>query len=133
MSMCIILHCSLLRKVVSTMQQFSVDYCVMSAEDVLTSPHDALWCSPDGSHLLFATFNDSEVRNFNFPWFSLSDSSPPEPGVSFPASRSVRYPTVRAEYYTPSHRVLFPSTIYIIYLYNNSILYTIINMVYFTI
>ncbi|KAG8332085.1 hypothetical protein J6590_028070 [Homalodisca vitripennis] len=72
------------------------------AEDVLTPPYEALWCSPDGSHLLFTSFNDSEVRTFSHPWFSLSDGVPAEPGVSFPASRSVRYPTVRAEYYTPS-------------------------------
>ncbi|XP_054285172.1 inactive dipeptidyl peptidase 10 isoform X2 [Macrosteles quadrilineatus] len=62
-------------------------------EDVLTPPHDALWCSPDGSYLLFASFNDSEVRNFNFPWFSLSESAAAENGATFPASRSVRYPT----------------------------------------
>jgi hypothetical protein len=35
---------------------------------VLKSP-EALWSSYDGTHLLYATFNDSEVGILNFPWF----------------------------------------------------------------
>ncbi|XP_008194405.1 inactive dipeptidyl peptidase 10 isoform X2 [Tribolium castaneum] len=61
-------------------------------EDVLKSPQ-AMWSSHDGTHLLYATFNDSEVGILNFPWFrteaGLGASSP---AASFPSSRSVRFP-----------------------------------------
>lgn len=90
-------------RVIKTVPRTSyIDFPSSVAEDVLTPPHEAMWCSPDGSFLLFTSFNDSEVRSFVHPWFSVSDNTPVESGVTFPASRSVRYPTVRAEYYTPS-------------------------------
>lgn len=67
------------------------------AEDVLNAPQ-ALWSSYDGSHLLYATFNDSEVGILNFPWFStgtvLTGSKTTKRAPSFPGSRTVRYPTV---------------------------------------
>lgn len=71
-------------------------------EDVLQSP-EALWSSYDGTHLLYATFNDSEVGILNFPWFQNTGSvlgtnnkaaSLPQKLSTFPGSRSVRYPTV---------------------------------------
>ncbi|XP_049787849.1 inactive dipeptidyl peptidase 10 isoform X1 [Schistocerca cancellata] len=66
-------------------------------EDVLTTP-EALWGSADGSHVLFATFNDSEVRSLAFPWFGAGASSGAISGgfgtwSTFPESRSVRFPT----------------------------------------
>ncbi|CAH1965772.1 unnamed protein product [Acanthoscelides obtectus] len=66
-------------------------------EDVLQTP-EALWSSPDGSHLLYATFNDSEVGILNFPWFHtgavLGSTKTENRGASsFPGSRTVRYPT----------------------------------------
>jgi len=113
-------------------------------EEVFQSP-EALWSSPDGSHLLFATFNDSAVRSLSYPWFNLAAPGgvgsvvagaglpfggtshaapagglgpPPSPGGpappaaypnafsgSFPASRYVRYPTVRTA--LGLHRSLF--------------------------
>ncbi|XP_050306548.1 dipeptidyl aminopeptidase-like protein 6 isoform X1 [Anthonomus grandis grandis] len=58
---------------------------------------EALWTSYDGTHLLYATFNDTEVGIFNFPWFQTGavltagkDSVRP---MSFPDSKTVRYPT----------------------------------------
>ncbi|XP_023309950.1 dipeptidyl peptidase 4 isoform X2 [Anoplophora glabripennis] len=65
-------------------------------EDVLQSP-EALWSSHDGTHLLYATFNDSEVGILNFPWFQtgsvLGAGKTVHRTPSFPGSRSVRYPT----------------------------------------
>ncbi|VEN35413.1 unnamed protein product [Callosobruchus maculatus] len=65
-------------------------------EDVLQSP-EALWSSPDGTHLLYATFNDSEVGILNFPWFHtgavLGSTKTENRASSFPGSRTVRYPT----------------------------------------
>nr|XP_023020216.1 inactive dipeptidyl peptidase 10 isoform X2 [Leptinotarsa decemlineata] len=65
-------------------------------EDILQRP-EALWSSYDGSHLLFATFNDSQVGTMNFPWFQtgsvLGSSGISHRAPSFPASRTVRYPT----------------------------------------
>ncbi|CAH1368917.1 hypothetical protein MTP99_010420 [Tenebrio molitor] len=65
-------------------------------EDVLKSP-EALWSSYDGTHLLYATFNDSEVGILNFPWFkteaALAANKAAHRTPSFPASKTVRYPT----------------------------------------
>ncbi|KAL2736924.1 dipeptidyl aminopeptidase-like protein 6 isoform X1 [Vespula squamosa] len=69
-------------------------------EEVLPRP-EATWPSPDGTHILFASFNDTKVTALEFPWFGTqsgqegSASTPlgaPRRG-SFPPSRSVRYPT----------------------------------------
>lgn len=63
-------------------------------EDIFKSP-EALWSSYDSSHILYATFNDTEVGILNFPWFS----TPPlfagkhAHRTSFPNYRTVRYPT----------------------------------------
>ncbi|KAL3281826.1 hypothetical protein HHI36_005026 [Cryptolaemus montrouzieri] len=63
-------------------------------EDVLKNP-EALWSSNDTTHILYATFNDSEVGLLNFPWFStipvLAGKSTHR--TSFPSYRTVRYPT----------------------------------------
>ncbi|CAH1183188.1 unnamed protein product [Phaedon cochleariae] len=65
-------------------------------EDILRTP-EALWSSHDGTHLLYATFNDSQVGIMNFPWFQtgsvLGSSGVSQRAPSFPSSRSVRYPT----------------------------------------
>ncbi|RZC38500.1 inactive dipeptidyl peptidase 10, partial [Asbolus verrucosus] len=65
-------------------------------EDVLKSP-EALWSSYDGTHLLYATFNDSDVGILNFPWFKTEAVLPANKAASrapsFPASKTVRYPT----------------------------------------
>ncbi|XP_053998740.1 dipeptidyl aminopeptidase-like protein 6 isoform X1 [Hylaeus anthracinus] len=69
-------------------------------EEVMPRP-EATWPSPDGTHLLYATFNDTKVTALEFPWFGTqpghdgASSSPlttPRRG-SFPPSKSVRYPT----------------------------------------
>lgn len=68
-------------------------------EEVLPHP-EAVWPSADGSHILYATFNDSKVSAFQFPWFGT------QPGVdglytnplgvprraTFPPLKSIRYP-----------------------------------------
>ncbi|CAH0556834.1 unnamed protein product [Brassicogethes aeneus] len=59
-------------------------------EDVLQS-QEALWSSYDGTHLMYATFNDSDVGILNFPWFSTNKAQTAP--HSFPGSRTVRYPT----------------------------------------
>jgi hypothetical protein len=74
-------------------------YCIhLFAEDILSSP-EALWGSPDGTHIMYASFNDSEVRILAFPWFGSGSTSGSFKGGSgmwttFPESRTVRYPTV---------------------------------------
>lgn len=74
-------------------------YCIhLFSEDILSSP-EALWGSPDGTHIMYASFNDSEVRILAFPWFGSASISGSLKGVSsmwttFPESRTVRYPTV---------------------------------------
>lgn len=69
-------------------------------EEVLPRPQ-ATWPSPDGTHILYATFNDSRVSALQFPWFGTQlgqdgvSSSPlgASKRGSFPPSRSIRYPT----------------------------------------
>lgn len=69
-------------------------------EEVLPRPQ-ATWPSPDGSHILYATFNDTKVSALQFPWFGTqlgqdgASSSPlgASRRGSFPPSRSIRYPT----------------------------------------
>jgi inactive dipeptidyl peptidase 10 len=50
----------------------------------------------DGTHIMFATFNDTNVGKMTFPWFA-SNTVIAATGVtsrgSFPASKAVRYPT----------------------------------------
>lgn len=66
---------------------------------MLPSP-EALWSSHDGTHLLYATFNDTDVGTLTFPWFSTSGSVlmsgvSTQKASNFPSSRSVKYPTVK--------------------------------------
>ena len=67
------------------------------SEDIFASS-EALWPSPDGSHIIFATFNDSKVRTLSFPWFGVSSlSSSSNTFGSFPDFKTVRYPTVSVQ------------------------------------
>ncbi|KAK0093108.1 hypothetical protein PV326_014278 [Microctonus aethiopoides] len=69
-------------------------------EEVLPKP-EALWPSPNGKQLLYATFNDTKVTSLEFPWFGNqmgqdgggSNSGGISKKGSFPRSKSVRYPT----------------------------------------
>ncbi|XP_060517195.1 inactive dipeptidyl peptidase 10 isoform X2 [Cylas formicarius] len=65
-------------------------------EDVLQS-QEALWASYDGTHLMYATFNDSDVAILNFPWFQtgsvLRTGKDTKRTQSFPGTKTVRYPT----------------------------------------
>ena len=79
-------------------QYFNLYWIHLFAEDILSSP-EALWGSSDGTHIMYASFNDSEVRILAFPWFgsgSISGSFKGGSGMwtTFPESRTVRYPTV---------------------------------------
>ncbi|XP_058801842.1 inactive dipeptidyl peptidase 10 isoform X3 [Phymastichus coffea] len=61
-------------------------------EEVLPRP-DCTWPSSDGSHLMFASFNDSKVTALEFPWFGATMGSDVQRKGVFPPARSVRYPT----------------------------------------
>ena len=37
-------------------------------EEVLATNY-AMWWAPDGEHILYAAFNDSVVRDYNFPFY----------------------------------------------------------------
>nr|XP_037874086.1 inactive dipeptidyl peptidase 10 isoform X2 [Bombyx mori] len=50
----------------------------------------ALWFSPDGQTLMFATYNNSQVQEHKYPWYGLDDPEPP----AYPIIKSVRYPKV---------------------------------------
>ncbi|XP_072948224.1 inactive dipeptidyl peptidase 10 [Epargyreus clarus] len=50
----------------------------------------ALWFSPDGQTLMYATYNDSLVKEHKYPWYGLDQPEPP----AYPTIRTLRYPKV---------------------------------------
>lgn len=66
-------------------------------EDVLSGP-DAIWSSPDGTHVMFTTFNDSAVGTVTYPWFAtgsvLTAAGANQSPSVFPGTKTVRYPRV---------------------------------------
>ncbi|XP_017769373.1 PREDICTED: inactive dipeptidyl peptidase 10, partial [Nicrophorus vespilloides] len=65
-------------------------------EDVMKTPN-ALWPSHDGTHIMYATFNDSNVGLLSFPWFAttnvLAAGGAAHKPTTFPSTRTIRYPT----------------------------------------
>ena len=69
-------------------------------EEVLPRP-EAIWSSQDGSHILFASFNDTKVTELEFPWFGTQIGQNSFGGIpttstkrgTFPPSKTIRYPT----------------------------------------
>ncbi|XP_052857409.1 prolyl endopeptidase FAP-like [Drosophila gunungcola] len=64
-------------------------------EEILKSP-EAIWSSSDGTHFMFALFNDTNVGMMTYPWLSsgaLFTGSGIFPGNFFPETKNVRYPT----------------------------------------
>lgn len=47
---------------------FTCRMIIFILEEVLATNY-AMWWAPDGEHLLYAAFNDSVVRDFNFPFY----------------------------------------------------------------
>lgn len=65
------------------------------AEEIFES-FSALWTSVDGTHLMYATFNDSRVGMMTFPWFTSNTviaASGEGNRELFPVSKTIRYPT----------------------------------------
>lgn len=64
-------------------------------EEIFDIP-EAIWSSTDGSHFIFASFNDSHVGMMTYPWLSsgaIIAGSGMSSGSSFPETKNVRYPT----------------------------------------
>nr|CAD7432611.1 unnamed protein product [Timema monikensis] len=60
--------------------------CFTVPEEILKSS-SALWFSPDGQYLLFASFNDTLVGELKYPWYGSL-----EVRLRYPQIRSIRYP-----------------------------------------
>jgi len=60
---------------------------VLNLEEVLATNY-ALWWAPDGGHIAYAVFNDSMVRDFNFPIYGSPDNP-------YTEIYSIAYPKVR--------------------------------------
>lgn len=58
-------------------------------EEVLASA-SALWFSPDGRHLAFATFNDTNVKDIEIPKYG----SPGNMKDQYPKEIKIKYPKV---------------------------------------
>ncbi|XP_055593286.1 dipeptidyl peptidase 4 [Uranotaenia lowii] len=57
---------------------------------------DAIWFSPDGSHIMYASFNDTRVGEMSYPWFTSNPILPAnkeDERTLFPISKYIRYPT----------------------------------------
>lgn len=65
------------------------DYCL--AEEILKSP-SAVWFSPDGRFLAFATFNDTAVREMVYPHYGTPGSFESQ----YPQQVRIKYPKVRS-------------------------------------
>ncbi|SPP81613.1 prolyl endopeptidase FAP isoform X2 [Drosophila guanche] len=64
-------------------------------EEIFTIP-EAIWSSADGTHFMFALFNDTQVGMMTYPWLSsgaLFAGSGYSAGSYFPETKNVRYPT----------------------------------------
>lgn len=64
-------------------------------EEIFSTP-EAIWSSQDGSHIMYASFNDTNVGMMTYPWFAsgaVIAAGSVGSGSSFPETRSVRYPT----------------------------------------
>lgn len=61
-------------------------FCV---EEIL-GDNKAVWLSQDGHMLLYASFNDTLVQEFKFPWYGVGQDSQ----QLYPQIRSLRYPKV---------------------------------------
>lgn len=57
------------------------------------NPKKAYWTSVDGDLLLYMTFNDSAVANFEYPW--VEDNILYEDPLKLSGTKNVRYPMVR--------------------------------------
>ncbi|XP_048484052.1 inactive dipeptidyl peptidase 10 [Plutella xylostella] len=60
-------------------------------EEEIFKSRTALWMSPDGHMVLYATFNDTLVHEQRLPWYGPALHSD-DPAQSYPAIRSIRYP-----------------------------------------
>ncbi|KAI7815343.1 DPP10, partial [Rhyzopertha dominica] len=54
--------------------------------EILKTSH-ALWFSPDGSHLMYLTFNDTLVDEYKYTWYDGGS-----PIIKYPRIKTVRYP-----------------------------------------
>ncbi|XP_070069464.1 dipeptidyl peptidase 4 isoform X3 [Drosophila takahashii] len=64
-------------------------------EEIFEAP-EAIWSSSDGTHFMFALFNDTNVGMTTYPWLSsgaLFSKSNKFSGNFFPETKIVRYPT----------------------------------------
>ncbi len=52
--------------------------------------NNAIWISPSGSRMVFATFNDTEVDTLDYPMYGASGNKENQ----YPDTISIRYPKV---------------------------------------
>lgn len=57
-------------------------------EEEILGDNKAIWLSQDGHMLLYASFNDTLVQEFKFPWYGVGQDSQ----QLYPQIRSLRYP-----------------------------------------
>ncbi|KAK9510889.1 hypothetical protein O3M35_005573 [Rhynocoris fuscipes] len=57
-------------------------------EEEILGDNKAIWLSHDGHMLLYASFNDTLVQEFKFPWYGVGQDSQ----QLYPQIRSLRYP-----------------------------------------
>lgn len=74
----------------SVRESFALAY----AEEIFATP-EAIWSSDDGTHIMYASFNDTQVGTMVYPWFDSGAVMAVHSfgSTSFPETRTVRYPT----------------------------------------
>jgi Dipeptidyl peptidase IV (DPP IV) N-terminal region len=71
-----------------------VFFLFVSEEELLGGGGGTAWPSVDGVRLLFAAFNCSAVRLMQMPWMGSGAAASTHNHLPFPASKTLRYPTV---------------------------------------
>ena len=77
--------------VCGVLSSFSVNYvmvCCLNAEEMLAT-NFALWWSPDGAQILYASFNDTVVGSFSFPKYGSLEER-----LQYTEIESILYPKV---------------------------------------
>ena len=75
--------------------------CTSFIEDILKRSN-AIWPSPDGNKLVYATFNDTEVQQVRWKVYEDTSDGNLDP---YPKEKTMYYPKVREYLYQNHHSI----------------------------
>ena len=87
----LITKCKTVKIYVKLFQRNVIAVVIFISEDILRSDN-AIWISPDGKKVVYATFNDSKVTNVKWKMFGNGMDASVNP---YPREAFMRYPKVK--------------------------------------